>query len=298
MRKTLLILGTLLVTILLLLGACVPAPTQAPTPTPPPSAAKFEVISLDITPPEVTAGETVSITAVVKNIGGSEGTYAVILTVDGVTVETKEVAITPGSSKVVAFSLVKDTPGTYEIGIGELTSSLTIKEKLVVKEVELKYDDGIGTGGTSGSGPGWGYSVHFSPPAIPFTIVKVKVFAMLRTGYVLDTTSVEIWDKDFNVLYSGRKPATEFSPNLDWVTIDVPNITVDGDFRVVFFTNGGNLQAGGVGVGYDLNGNKASEVAKADGTIAEWPAPMERTRPRERTNWMIRVVGTAMLPAK
>jgi len=161
-----------------------------------------------------------------------------------------------------------------------------------LKEAELKYDDGVGTGSTTSQGPGWGYSVHFSPPTFPFTIVKVRVFAMLRTGYVLDTTSVEIWDKDFKVLYSGTKPATEFSPKPDWVTIDIPNVTVDGDFRVVFFTNGGNLQAGGVAIGFDLTGNKASEVAKSGGTIAEWPAPMQATRPKEKTNWMIRVVGT------
>lgn len=74
-------------------------------------------------------GKTVSITAVVNNIGGSEGTYAAMLTIDGVLVEAKEVAITPGGSKVVTFSLAKDTPGTYEIDIGGLKSTLMVKEE-------------------------------------------------------------------------------------------------------------------------------------------------------------------------
>ncbi len=104
-----------------------PMPTPAPPPpTPPPPPAEFEVTSLDIKPPEVLAGETVSITVVVENTGGIEGTYAVILTVNGVTVETKEVAIAPNSSKVVSFSLIKDKPGTYEVAIGETHSTLIV----------------------------------------------------------------------------------------------------------------------------------------------------------------------------
>lgn len=127
MRKRLIIIGALLVVVMLVLGACAPTPQVVAPPTP----AAFEVISLDIKPQEVVAGETVTVTVVVKNIGGSEGTYAAILTVDGVFLETKEVALTPGSSTVVTFSLVKDTPGTYEISIGELSATLTIKEKVV-----------------------------------------------------------------------------------------------------------------------------------------------------------------------
>jgi len=122
------IAGILLIAMLLVLGAC------APTPEPTPAPAKFEVISLDIKPVEAVAGETVSITAMVENTGGSEGTYAVMLTVDGVTVETKEVAITPGSSKVVTFSLVKDKVGTYTVAVGDLSSSLTVRPKLVAPE--------------------------------------------------------------------------------------------------------------------------------------------------------------------
>ena len=95
--------------------------------TPPP--AEFEVISLDVEPSEVTAGETVTITAMVVNIGGRAGNYAAILTVDGITEETQEMLITHSSYRVMTFYLVKDTPGTYEIGVGEFSSILTVKEK-------------------------------------------------------------------------------------------------------------------------------------------------------------------------
>ena len=136
---------TLVLLTLIGAAACAkPAPTPTPTPAPAPAptpVAEFEVISLDIEPPEVMAGEAVSITAVVENTGGSEGTYAVILTVDGATVETKEVVIRPGNSKVVTFSLVKDTPGTYEIGIGGQSSSLIVKAKPTLEELAIQIHE-------------------------------------------------------------------------------------------------------------------------------------------------------------
>lgn len=464
MRRTLVIVGTLLVAILLVLEACAPASTPSPTPTPPstpaPTPAEFEVMSLDIKPMEVVIGETVSIIAEVKNTGGSEGTYAAILTVDGAAIETKKITIIPGSSKRVTFSLVKETPGTYEIGMGELSSSLSVIRKEIelkyddgtsdeswaiggvgrgyvvdfsppaapftisevkiygslygtryeklqaqievwdkdfnilysclephtkfstepgwvgiatpdivvdgdfyifvctsspkeggiqiyydssainthsevtdarhitdwhletpkdkvnwmirvvgsetttpssteeqppVKEVELKYDDGIDAHGVSTSGRRWGYSVHFSPPTIPFTITEVKVLTRLRTGYLHDKPYVEIWDKDFKILYSREKRATLFHPEVEWASFNIPNIIVDGDFRVVFFQDAGNVKEGGVGICNDLSGNKGSEVARSGGKITEWlefwenPGPWGK--PEARTNWMIRVVG-------
>ena len=273
-----------------------PAPPPPPTPAPTPPPAEFELTSLLIGPEEAVVGEPVRITAVVENIGGSEGTYAVILSVDGVTTEAKETTlITPGSSAVVIFSLTKNTPGTYEISIGEFSSTFVVKEELVAKKVELKYDAGEIKILTS-QRPGWGYSVHFSPPATPFTISKVKVLARLYGAGCADcVASLEIWNEDFDVLYSGEMPATEFSEAPRWVTVET-NIVVDGDFRVVFFPNSGG-QEGGISMGYDLSGNKASEVAQTGGLLADWPTVWEAgsaPRPKDETNWMIRVIGTHM----
>lgn len=260
---------------------------------PAPAPAEFEVVSLDVMPPKVTAGEAATIKAQVKNSGGSEGVYTVILTVDGVKVEEKDITVAAGATVAVTFQLVKEISGTYKIAIGDLSSSLTVKEELIVKEVELKYDDGKADGFCS-QGPGWGYSVHFSPSATPFVISKVRVMAGLcGTGYAGQKALLEIWSQDFDILYSREMPTAEFSRERDWVTVET-DITVDGDFRVVFFTSGG--PKGGICVGYDLSGiNKGSEVAKAGGTIVDWIEVWETgpgARPRETTNWMIRVVGT------
>lgn len=301
----------LLVVVLLILGACAAAPTPMPTPAPPPAPApvpppapvpiptpapppaEFEVVSLDITPPEVELGETVNITAVVKNTGGSEGTYAVLLTLDGVTVEAKEVTITPGSSKVVTFSLVKDAPGTYEIGIGELSSTLMVKGKSIpeVKEVELKYDDGSSDGLMAiGRDSGTGYLVQFSPPATPFTITKVKIYGNLYgTGYENLEFIVEIWDNEQEMIHSVSYPHTKFTLNPKWVEIEVPQVVVGNSFYIHVFTH--SPREGGINIGYDSSiKNKHSEATKAY-KIDWWI-----TKPKETTNWMIRVIGTAMLP--
>lgn len=271
----------ILVLAALILPAC--AEEEAPvTPTP----AEFEVISLDITPPEVEAGETVSITVVVENIGGSEGTYAVMLTVDGATVETKEVAITPGSSKVVTFSLVEDAPGTYEIGIGELSSSLTVKEELVTTELELKYDDGMPENYQAiGRMSGTGYLVHFSPPATPFTITKVKIYGNLYgTGYESLEFTVEIWDKEQKTIHSASYPHTKFSLSSGWVEIDIPEVAVSDTFYIHVFTH--SPREGGVNIGIDSSvKNEHSEMTQ--GWKIEWWSSL----PKETVNWMIRVIG-------
>ena len=158
----------------------------------------------------------------------------------------------------------------------------------------LIYDDGKPDGFGS-QGPGWGYSVRFSPPATPFTISKVKLVAGLRgTEYADQKASLEIWDENLEVLYSREMLATEFSPEIGWVTVDT-NITVDGDFRVVFFTNWGG-QEGSIIIGYDSSSkNKHSEVVRTGGLLADWPPPMEETKPEATTNLMLRVIVTPTL---
>jgi hypothetical protein len=281
-------LGLVLLT-LIAAGACAKTETTTPPPSTPPPAA-FEITSLDVTPLQVTAGETVTITAVVGNTGGSEGTYAAVLTVDEATVETKQVTLAAGASQTVTFSLVKNTPGTYQIGIGGLSSSLTVKPKLVAIEVRLKYDDGT-SDGTASAG-GYAFRVHFSPPATPFTITGITVFTNLYgSGYEEQKTEVDILGQDLTLLFSFQKPATEFSLSPGWVTIEVPSIIVNSDFYVDFCTN--SRSYGGVNIHYDSSTtNEHSEFIILSSGKATWLWKF----PKDTTNWMIRVVGTYMAP--
>jgi len=290
----------LVLSMLITVGACA---KPAPTP-PPPSVAEFEVISLDIEPPEVIAGETVSITAEIKNIGDSEGSYTAILSVDGATVETKEVTLAPGALETVSFSMAKDAPGTYEIGIGELSSSLTVKEPaLVVKEVELKYDDGVAE--TCLSSGGGGYLVDFAPPSTPFTIKKVRICAgLFGSGWEGRDFEVEIWDKDYKILHSAAYPLTEFAVGgATWVTVETPDIEVSDKFYVHVYT--GTARGAGLSLGTDnsvVNTHSEITIRTAEGVTkirAEWgymgSGELSWIADKSKVNFMIRVVGTGMM---
>jgi hypothetical protein len=284
---------------LIAVGACA-------KPAPPPSPAAFEVTTMNVTPPEVTAGETANVTAEVKNTGGIEGTYTAVLTVDGATVETIGVALVPGASKTVTFSLVKDTPGTYQVGIGGLTSSLTVKEKLVVKEVELKYDDGTARDCISTAAPMFGgHIVDFSPPATPFTIKKIRVFGVLYGKGLEDRKfDVEILDKDLKAVYSATHPYTKFTNAPTWVEVEIPDFKVADKFYVHVYTNS---PYPGLHIGADdsvVNQHSDVTVRTAEGVttiLAQWPYgpyPDYWFGDKSRVNWMIRVVGTGMMPLK
>ena len=229
MRKSSWVFIALLVAAMVTVPAC-----KAP--------AEFEVVSLEIVPPEVIDGETVGVTAEVKNNGGSKGVYTAILIVDGAQTETKEVTVAPGDTEAVSFSLVKGAPGIYQVGIGGLSSSLTVKQKLVVKEVELKYDNGQARDYISASVP-WvgGHIVDFAPPATPFTIKKVRVAGTIHPpalGVVKSKTfDVEIWDKNQKVLHSATYPYTKFPVAAAWVEFDVPNVEVNDRFYAHIYTD-------------------------------------------------------------
>ncbi len=102
-----------------------------------PKPAEFEVVSLDVTPSEMTVGETATIKAQVENSGGSEDIYTAILTVDGVKVGEKDVTVAAGATMAVTFFLVKDTPGSYQISIGGLSSTLTVEK---TAKIEISFN--------------------------------------------------------------------------------------------------------------------------------------------------------------
>jgi hypothetical protein len=266
-----------------------------------PKPAAFEVTSLNVTPPEVTTGETVNITAVVENTGGSEGTYTAVLTVDGATVETKEVVLAAAESKTVSFSLVKDTHGTYQVGIDGLTSSLTVKQKMVVKEVELKYDDGEARESIWSGG----YIVDFSPPATPFTIKRIRIAGgVYAKGLEERTFDFEIWGQDMKVLYTTTYPYTKFPVGATaWVEFEVPDIEVAGKFYVHIYTGS---PYPGLQIGADdsvVNEHSDVTIRTAEGAtylLASWPysywSPTPWFADKSKVNWMIRVAGTYMAP--
>ena len=99
--------------------------------------AEFEVSSLNISPPVVVSGEQTTVTADVENIGEVEGIYTVTLTIDGVEVQTQEVTVAAGAREAVTFQVVKEASGTYQVGIAELTGTLTVLELTIGQQAAL-----------------------------------------------------------------------------------------------------------------------------------------------------------------
>ncbi len=92
-----------------------------------PKPAAFTASGLSISPTEVNVGQSVTISATIKNTGDLSGTYKVTLKINDVAVETKDVTLAGGSSQTVTFTTSKDTAGTYTVSVDGLSGTFTVK---------------------------------------------------------------------------------------------------------------------------------------------------------------------------
>ena len=94
--------------------------------------AKFELSSLEITPSEVTSTDPVTITVDVANVGTAEGTYSVLLIIDGTTQDTERVIVPAGETQKVTFTVVmsqlrsQEQIGVYPVAIGHLRGKIQV----------------------------------------------------------------------------------------------------------------------------------------------------------------------------
>jgi hypothetical protein len=109
--------GLLLVALTLPLQACQPV-----------SANNFGVLSLDITPNKVIENDKFTVTATINNISKSEATYIVPVMLNGIADDRTTVTLAPGKSQEVQFTLQKGEAGTYEIRIGDISSTVTVEK--------------------------------------------------------------------------------------------------------------------------------------------------------------------------
>ncbi len=98
------------------------APAAPPLPVP----AAFVTTDLSITPAEVEPNEAVTISVSAANAGGTEGSYTVVLMINGATEAVEIVTIAAGDSQSVSFSVTKEDAGSYSVAIDELSSSFTV----------------------------------------------------------------------------------------------------------------------------------------------------------------------------
>ena len=89
--------------------------------------ADFQISEFDVTPSEVEAGEEVTVSVRITNVGGQTGSYTLPLIINQTTEDTKTVTLEKGASTTTEFKIIKQTPGTYNIEIAGLIDEFTVK---------------------------------------------------------------------------------------------------------------------------------------------------------------------------
>ena len=88
--------------------------------------AELKIGSLEISPNPVGAGETATVSVEVTNAGDSEETYKAELKIDGAEAQVQEVMVAAEATQRVAFSVVRESLGSYQVEIGELMGTLAV----------------------------------------------------------------------------------------------------------------------------------------------------------------------------
>jgi hypothetical protein len=173
------------------------------------------------------------------------------------------------------------------------------ESKPITKEFELKYDDGSARDSISF----WkgGHIVEFYPPSTPFTINSIRIAGVLSpkaTDIEGRTFDLQILDNDLKVIYSETYPYNKFPNDTVWVDFEVPDTKVNDKFYVHIYTESPRY---GLHIGADDSVvNKHSDVTIRNQSgevsiLAAWPYGGFWGEDKEKINWMIRVVGTAIV---
>ena len=89
--------------------------------------ADFQISDLNVTPTEVEAGEEVTVSVKITNVGGQTGSKTLPLIINKTTEDTKTVTLEKGASTTTEFKIIKQTPGTYNIEIAGLVNEFTVR---------------------------------------------------------------------------------------------------------------------------------------------------------------------------
>ena len=96
-------------------------------PPPPPPPARFELSNLDIKPNQVTAGESVTISAQLVNIGGLSGEHTLMVNIEGLLETSQVIELLPGQSQEISFTVTPGSPGSYTVAIDDLEGSFMVE---------------------------------------------------------------------------------------------------------------------------------------------------------------------------
>jgi len=320
-----LVAGLILMLLSISAVACGPQPqvpgtggdssSQADVPTKPISKeyADFEVGPLTITRSGVSVGELATVSATVTNTGDVGGTYEAVLVIDGKEADKKGVSVGANGTQMVTFQVTMSAAGIYKLEIGRSAAILAAYGW----PYTIQYDAGTAYGGLLSVSGDYGHMVHFSPPATPFRIQKVALYTNAVVSGDSDWTdkyaTLRIWDSDGNrQLWSVDVNWRTFWSETEsfWKEIDVPNVSVNGDFYVEIVTHSDQFGEEIIAwpwasdvrpamfLGHDKSKPYIDEAVSYGETrsgVSNMGKFIEMPSKYEGVNWLIRVVGDGSL---
>lgn len=226
-------------------------PTAVPTPTP----AAFSVSKLSIQPPEVEASKELTVTAEVRNTGGTEGSYTAELHVNGVTEGVQIVTIPAGISLAVTFRLSRDVPGIYEVKIGGLAGQFVVTKLAAPAVRSATWSDAVLTRLVAPDLPGTLICIQpnnkavIDTPVGQLTIsidasegkvylgdVSPDIYRLLVTGHLLVTSYTKYSDDKLFItaLPPWFDPRKEFAPDVDKLPFVESVTTTKGEATFIY----------------------------------------------------------------
>ena len=86
----------------------------------------FTISDLIVSPTEADTGQTITISATIKETNNVSGIYEGTLRINGTVEETKSVTVEPNGSKPITFAISRNVAGTYSVDLDGLTGSFTV----------------------------------------------------------------------------------------------------------------------------------------------------------------------------
>ena len=87
------------------------------------TAMKVEIGPLLIIPSDIVAGEAFTVEASITNIGENEGTFTANIRLDKNVVDKKKVWIAAGTTEIVQFDCIAETPGTHTLKLEDSSAT-------------------------------------------------------------------------------------------------------------------------------------------------------------------------------
>lgn len=96
-----------------------------------------ELSNLTVKPLQAAPGEDIRVQAEVSNVSEERSTAVISLSIDGEVEATRTLTLESGATETVTFVVTRDTPGTYEVAIGNLTQQFTVQSELPMTFIGL-----------------------------------------------------------------------------------------------------------------------------------------------------------------